>query len=306
MFDAALTSEDLEKAIHLVAGVRHVARIRIRPSVQARAARWLDEATSETRLRAMLALIRGGPERLGQIERLLRAAGRVVVPKLIALIAGVADPDVRRTWIDLSITLGLEGPEALAPLFASEDAGVAADGVYMLAQIGTPASRSGIMAALEDPRPQVREAALAAAHQLGPEAADAIAPSLHDPDPELRIAAARALVTTGSRDAARVIGELVRGAGFDAEPLEVKQILLESYAILNEARGLFQLEKYLKQADGLLAKKEHEDVALAAIAALVHVRTQRTVDILKVACGSKRRRVAEAAREALLRLKGAK
>jgi HEAT repeat protein len=61
-------------------------------------------------------------------------------------------------------------------------------------------------------------------------------------------------------------------------------------------RATSELEKYLKQTE--------DDLALAAIQALLQIRTQRTVEILKAACSSKKRRVAEAARDALLKLKG--
>lgn len=306
LFDVAITLDDLELATRMVTEIRHVGRQRTNPKAQIRAGRWLLEATSDNRLRTMIGIMQADPAKGAQVERLLRSAGRTVVPKLSAITATNADVTTRRPLIGLILAIGFDDLGSIRPLIDSPDEAVVADGIFLASQLSTPAARSRITDALDDPRALVRCAAIEAVPKLGPVGVDLLAHRVRDPVPAVRVAAARSLAAAGGREAAKVIAEVVRASTFEAEPLDVKTAFLECFAITNDAIALAQLERYLKQADNLLLKKEQEELALGAISALAFIRSKRTIEVLKNACSSRRRRVAEAARDTLARMKAAR
>jgi HEAT repeat protein len=203
---------------------------------------------------------------------MMRVVGHAVVPRLLELVRTAGDENARRLLVDLLVAVGVTSAD-LEPLLKSPDDLAVAEGLMMLALLGASGTIELLTAKIKDARPGVRAGA------------------------------AHALAKVGSRDAARIISDAVKSASFDNEPLEVKRALLESYASSSRALALAMLEKLVKQADVLLGKKDHEELALLAIDVLPLIRSQRTVEILKSACNSKKRRIAENARVALQRMK---
>jgi hypothetical protein len=105
------------------------------------------------------------------------------------------------------------------------------------------------------------------------------------------------------KSAAKIIENVVHGPAFDAAPLEQKRAFFEAFAISSQVRALLTLSKHMKKADGLLTKKEVEDLGVAAVEAMRHIPTARTVEFLKEGAVMKNKRVRDAARDVLQKFK---
>ena len=114
-------------------------------------------------------------------------------------------------------------------------------------------------------------------------------------DLQLRFAAhARALQREGGLEPAD-------DPGFLATNLQTKQAFVAAFALLAQNQGVATLARFLKEGDGILAKKEQEDLAVAARQAVGFLRTPGAIAALEKYSGCLNKRVREAAREALRR-----
>lgn len=305
IYDAALVNREIGLATRIVAGVR---RLEGGPA-EARARRWLEEGASDTRLRQVVQIYQGltADNDRHAILRFFRVCGPAAVPSLLGMLPSFAEQEVRRRFADVALEIGIDDLAPIQELITSEQAFVAEEGIYLLAQLGSEPALAMLTAAAGHERPEVRLAALGAAEKLSPARLQAMAlPLLEDPDPKLKAAAARIFARVRTPDALATMERYALAPELEREPYEVKRAFLVSYAILAQVRAISVLANYIKRGDGLLAKKEAEDLGVAAAEALVLLRTPRTVEILKKAVGGRSKRIRETARAALLRMKEGK
>ncbi|MCA9548421.1 MAG: hypothetical protein KC933_00200 [Myxococcales bacterium] len=326
MFDAAVMSRDVPLATRIVAGVRHL------DDGSSRFARWLEEAISETRLRPVAgAALEGGQDpgvAYRDLFNLFKASGPLAVPIMLSLLPSFGDPAMRRALSDLALELasgarsqaqpggegwdgsagpgphGVEHVEYLLDLLNNEQLFVVQEALYILHRLDTPAAQALEQRAEQNVRAEVRVAALAAAAEHNPEVAVRRAERmLEDPEPRAKVAAAQVLGRLGDVQAARFVESYVERPDLDELPAEVKKELFRAYALLCGVRSLHLLARYIKRGEGLLSKKEAEDQALLAMDAVAMVRVPRAVELLKRAAVSRNKRVRDAARARLLRMK---
>jgi HEAT repeat protein len=305
IFDAALVNREIKLATKIVHGVR---RLEGGPA-EARARRWLAEGVSDTRLRQVVQIYQSliADDDRHAIMRFFRVCGPTAVPSLLGMLPSFGEQAMRRRFADVALEIGFEDLGPIQELVTSEQAFVAEEGIYLLAQIGTEPALAMLSAAASHERAEVRMAALTAADKLPPQRLQALAaPLLDDPEPKIKAAAARAFARVRSPDALATIERYAVSPELEREAYEVKRAFLVAYALLAQVRAISVLANYVKRGDGLLAKKEIEDLGVAAAEALVVLRTPRTVEVLKKAVGGRSKRIRETARAALLRMKEGK
>jgi HEAT repeat protein len=214
----------------------------------------------------------------------------------------VQDPTRRRTLSDIAIQIGVEDLTPLRGLLTNDQAYVALEAIHLLAGIDTPASRDLMLEAQAHPQAPVRLALLGAAETLDKEQQITLAVQfLDDREIEVRVAAARVLSQIRDIHAVRAIEARVKDPELAAQPLVVKQAFLSAYVMLAQVKGLPLLAKMFQDGGGLLAKKEAEELAVAAAHALGTLGTPGAISALRKAATFLNMRVRDAANEALKR-----
>lgn len=303
MFDDAVVSRDIPLATRIVTGVHAL------PAHDARAQRWLSEAVSDARLRQVATGFldqhgdSGGD--FSQVYRLLKACGVAAVPTILGTLSSFSDAQTRRTLSDLALELGIRDLGPLVELLNNEQLFVVQEALYLLNRLNTPGAHEIERYAEESPRVEVRIAALLAIAERTPSEAVARAERmLRDPEPRAVVAAASILNRLGGKEAASIIERHVETADLEALSSEVARELFRTYARLCQVRSLHLLARYVKKGEGLLAKKDTEELAVAAMDGVMIVQNQRAVEILKKAAVARSKRVREASRARLNLLKG--
>lgn len=302
MFDDAVVSGDIGLGTRIVTGVRAL------PEHDMRAQRWLSEAVSDTRLRQAASSVLDSGEGLASFEalyHLLKACGPAATSSIIAIMTGFADPNARRALSDLVLELGVHDLRPVRELLGNEQLFVVQEGLHILNRLGTPEALSIEQQAEDHLRAEVRIAALHAVLELRPQAAVSRAERLlYDPEPRAKASAAQALVKLGGKEAAAIIERFVERPELEQLPPEVMREVFRAYAGLCQARALHVLARFVKKGEGLLAKRETEELSIAAMDGVMVVRIPRSVEILKKAAVARSKRVREAARARLALLKG--
>jgi len=303
MFDDAIVSHDLHLATRIVTGVRAL------PAQDARARRWLSEAISDARLRQVASGYLEGqgatPRDFAPVQRFFKACGPAAVPCILGMLSSFADAQVRRSLSDLVLQLGLHDLSPVVELLNNEQLFVVQEGLYLLNTLNTPGAREMERHAEDSLRVEVRIAALLAIVDRSP--TEAVARSermLLDSDPRAIVAATQTLSRVGGKEAAAIIERFVERPELDSLAHEVKRELFRTYARLCQVRSLHLLARHVKRGEGLLAKKEAEELAVAAMDGVMIVHNQRAVEILKKAAVARSKRVREAARARLAMMKG--
>ncbi len=302
MYDAAIIEENLRFASYLLDGVSKV------PSSPQRTM-WIQEALSETRLRQVAANVSAAanPDIIG-LATFFKACGKTAVPTILGLIPNFSSPDDRRVLSDLILQIGIDNLAPLRDMVYNEQAYVAAEALYILAQKATNESLDIMRQALTHPRLEVRLSLLEQLTHFPKVIIQQIAGTLiNDIEPRVRASAAKALSRVKTPEALACVEGKIQTKDFDEEPQEVKLAFFVSYAVLDPLRATHILARHLKKGEGLLARREAEDTAISAIKALSGIKTNRTIELLKKASVARNKRVREAARGLLERIKkGAK
>lgn len=303
MYDGALVAGSFGLAGHIIRGMRTLgasgaARRRVRA--------WVEEAVAEARLRQVSSALQTTEteEAARGIFAFFEACGPTAVPSILGLIPSIPDPQRRRAVADAAARVGIDDLEPLRALLASEQAFVAIEGVHVLSTIDSSAARELLLTASGHPQAPVRVALLSAvdhlpkAHQLSL-GLDLLA----DPDAEVATAAASLLGRMRDISAVRAVETRVKGPEIHAAPANVKQALLRAYVQLVQVRALPVLAKMFHDGGGLLAKKDAEDLAIAAAQALADLGTPGAIAALQKAAKFLNLRVREAANDALRRVR---
>lgn len=303
MFDDAVMSGDLHLATRVVTGIRAL------PDNDTRAQRWLSEGISDTRLRqissSFLESLAGGNQDFTHVHRLFKACGPTTVPSILGMLPGFSNAEYRRMLSDLTLGFGITDLSKVAELVNDEQLFVVQEGLYILSKIDSAAARHIEHEATDSIRAEVRIAALSAIAERAPADAAATAERmLFDTEPRAVIAATQVLSLIGSTEAASIIERFVERPEMERLPNEVKRELFRCYARLCQVRSLHLLARHVKKGEGMLAKKEAEELAVAAMDGVMMVRTQRAVQILKKAAVARSKRVRDAARARLELMKG--
>jgi HEAT repeat protein len=300
-YDTALVEEDLAVATYIVRGMQQSSQ------ESGRAREWLDQAIDDARLRQVTSIISKSIESQASSDgfAFFRACGKRALDSLLSQIPGISEPNLRRSYADLALELGIEDVDLIRPLITNEQAFVAQEGVYLLSKIPGDAALRLLDHASDHPHPVVRLAFIEHLHRLPEERRYATAVRLlEDRDDRIKIAAARSLAASKNKDAGLVMKELIRKLEFVDAPYDVKEAFLRTYAIHNQVWSLRFLTKFVKKGTAMLAKPKEEELAVAAAKALAEVPTQRTIDCLEEAAKSRKKRLRDASREVLDKMKG--
>lgn len=302
MFDDAVVSGDIDLATRIVTGVRAL------PPDDPRRRSWLAEAISDTRLRQVAAGFterRDGAQGFAALHRFLRACGPSASRSVLGMLPNFAAPDARRALSDLVLEQGIDDLGPLAEMLGNEQLFVVQEALYVLNRLGTAQARDMEQQAEESLRAEVRIAALQALVEHRPQEATARAERLlFDPEPRAKAAAAQALVRIGGREAAAIIERFMERPELETLPPDVMRELFRAYGLLCQVRALHLMARYVKRGEKLLAKREAEEISVAAMDGVMLVRTPRSVEILKKAAVARSKRVREAARARLQMMKG--
>lgn len=145
----------------------------------------------------------------------------------------------------------LEASEAVAALtdgFRDPDLGARQAAVLALGRVAPEAASSPIIALLDDPRPEMRFAAVWTLASLDNSQAPSISRALHDPDAEVRALAAECLANLGAVGLADAIASLLDDR---ADP--VRFAAASALAALGDSRGAPGLREALARPDRAFA-----------------------------------------------------
>ncbi|MCK6550405.1 hypothetical protein L6R52_31500 [Myxococcota bacterium] len=301
LYDSSLVSGGYAVAATIVRGMRELALLDVS---RERADAWLSEAVQEARLRQVIAVLQAAEsEELARpIFELFESLGPPGVPAILALLPGVQDPTRRGRLGEIAARIGIDDLSPVASLLANEQSYVALEAVQILTRLGTPASEDLLSSALDHPQAPVRLALLQTIDRL-PKARQLVMAMqlLDDPELEVKIKAAQILGTIRDIQAIRAIEARVKDPSLLAAPFALKQAYLGAYVALSQVKGLPLLAKFFQDGGGILAKKDAEELAIAAAHALGTLATPGAVAALKKAATFLNMRVRDAASEALRR-----
>lgn len=301
LYDSSLVSSVYSVAAIVVRGMRELALLDVS---RARADAWLSEAVQEARLRQVISVLQAAEseELARSIFELFESLGPPGVPTILALLPGVQDPTRRGRLSEIAARIGIDDLAPVATLLASEQSFVALEAVQILTRLGTPAAEDLLSSALDHPQAQVRLALLQTIDRL-PKARQLVMSMqlLDDPELEVRVKAVQLLGTVRDIQAIRAIEGRVKDPSLLAAPFALKQAYLGAYVALAQVKGLPLLAKFFQDGGGILAKRDAEELAIAAAQALGTLATPGAVTALKKAATFLNMRVREAASEALRR-----
>lgn len=297
VFDSFIISGAFPRASQIILGLRE---LMAHDEVWALAQGLMSQALSDARLRQAVSQLASGGQ--ANVLDLFRAAGQPAVPSLLALIPAVDDPGHRRAFSDLALELGIRDLKAVDPLLLDPQAYVGREAVYILSRIDSDPARARLGGVERHPLAPVRQALATVLPVLGRQRALEIGSRLlDDPEQDVATAAARAMGTSRDARAATELENRINDPGFLATNFPTKQAFVAAFALLAQNQGVATLARFLKEGDGILAKKEQEDLAVAASQALGFLRTPGAIAALEKSSGCLNKRVREAAREALRR-----
>jgi hypothetical protein len=266
LFDSALVRDDLEQAARIVAGFSALADF---AHVKEIAARWIEEAISEARLRPVVTSHVASSEGLLALGKLIRTIGPRAVPGLLSALPTVSDPLRRRAITGLALEVGLPDLEPVLALLKSELAYVVKEGLHLVESL---------------PNPQVDALALGL---------------LDDPAPRVQAMGARLLGHRPSAAGEQVLLERAQRSDLEKAPANYQQALLDSYALVVGAKGIGLLVRLITRANGEGPSRGTVEIARAATRALRLIPTQGSIAALKKAATVADGQVREAAKEAL-------
>ncbi|MFO0723690.1 MAG: HEAT repeat domain-containing protein [Myxococcota bacterium] len=296
-YDGFIVGGSFGRAAQVIMGLRQLEQ---QPEGWAIAQGLITQALSDARLRQAVAQLgaTGGEDVLD----VFRAAGPAAVHSLLALIPAVDDPNYRRAFSDLALELGIRDLKPIEPLLTDAQAYVAREAIHILSRLDTDAARLKLAEAERHPMPPVRQALATVLPALGRQLSIEVGSRLlDDPEQDVATAAARALGTSRDARAAAAIETRMNAPEFMNASLPMKQAFVAAYALIAQNQGVPTLARYLKEGDGILAKREQEDLAVAATQALGFLRTPGAIAALEKSASCLNKRVREASREALRR-----
>lgn len=293
MFDSALVSDDPGLAAAIAESVRALP-----DQVDGRDA-WLEQAAAEARLRRIVSMVADQPARLDEVLAVVDAVGRHAVPTLFALLPALAEPSHRRALSERIVQHGVDDLERVKELINREPSFVAAEAIFILGRLGTPEAQAAIRDARVHPRLHVRLALVEMLRQVPAELALQIALDLltKETDPKVLAATARVLPRYKTKETAEALENTAAKLVDRPLPYETKLAILASYAAVAQAKAVPLLTRYVKRGEGLLARKDAEELAAAALRALGVVRGQKTSELLEKATASRSKLVKETAQE---------
>jgi hypothetical protein len=300
MFDAALVEGDAALATAVARGVRTI------PENDARATKWLAEAGSEARLRRLIPMIEEHPGRQDEVLEVIDALGKAAVPALFALLPGFPDVNPRRALSERIVRYGIEDLGPVKELINREPTFLAQEAIFILGRVATPEAQAAIRDARVHPKVHVRLALIELLRHVPAELALAIALELlnKEEDPKVLAATARSLPRYKTKETADALEIAATRLPDRPLPYDTKLAILGSFAAVNPAKALPLLVRYVKRGEGLLVRRDAEELAAAAIRALGTIRGQRNHEVVEKASHSRSKLIKEAARDVLQQAQG--
>jgi hypothetical protein len=300
MFDVALVEDDAKLATAIA---RHV---RTLPQGAERVTAWLAAAGSEARLRRLMPMMEAQPARQDEILSVIDALGRPALPALFSMLPGISEPSARRGVSERIVRYGGDDLGPVKELINREPTFLAHEAIFILGRMATPEAQSAIRDARVHPKIHVRLALIESLRHVPAELALSIALDLlnKEEDPKVLAATARSLPRYKTKETADALETAAFRLAERALPYDTKLAILAGFASVNPSRAAPLLIKYVKRGEGLLVRRDAEELAAAAIRALGSIRGQKNNEIVEKAAHSRSKLVKEAAREVLQQAQG--
>ncbi len=295
MFDAALVDDDARLATTIARAVKML------PDGTERAVTWLKEAGAEARLRRLIAMLADQPAQQEDVLGVIDAIGRPAVPALFALLPALTEPAHRRAVSERIVRYGVDDLGTVKELINRDPTFLAQEAIFILGRLATPEAQSSIRDARLHPKLHVRLALVESLRHVPAELALAIALELlqKEEDPKVLAATARSLPRYKTKETADALDTAANRLTERPLPFDTKLAILISFAAVNPGRAVPLLARYVKRGEGLLVRRDAEELAAAAVRALGSIRGQRTHEIVEKASQSRSKLVKEAARDVL-------
>jgi HEAT repeat protein len=293
MFDASLVNDDPTLASAIVQAVRTLDEERIAP--------WLKNAGSEARLRRLIPMLEEQPNRQQDVLAVIDAIGRPAVPALFLLLPALPEPTARRGLAERIVRFGVDDLGPVKELINREPTFLAQEAIFILGRIATPEAQAAIRDARVHPKLHVRLALVESLRHVPAELALTVALDLlgKEEDSKVLAATARLLPRYKTKETADALEAASNKLPDRALPYDTKLAMLMSFAAVNPGRAAPFLIKMVKRGEGILVRRDAEELAAAAIRALGSIRGQRHHDVMEKAAQSRSKLVKEAAREVL-------
>jgi hypothetical protein len=298
MFDTALVNDDPTLAGSIAKSVAALGEP---------AGAWLEEASAEPRMRRLVPMMQSRPGKAEEIFAVIEGLGRPALSGLFALLPSLDDAQNRRLLSERIVEIGVDSLDPVKELINKEPAFLAAEGIFILGRVATPEALGAIRDARVHPRIHVRLALVETSRSIPAEIALGILLDMlgKESDPKVLAAVARALVRYKTKETTDALEQASlrvenRQLAFDA-----KLAILTSYAAVAKERAIPLLAKYVKRGEGLLARKDAEELAASSLRALGGVRSKKASEIFEAAMASRSKLIKETAREVLDQQQGA-
>jgi HEAT repeat protein len=211
------------------------------------------------------------------------------------------EPNARRAMSERIVRYGVDDLGPVKELINREPTFLAQEAIFILGRIATPEAQTAIRDARVHPKLHVRLALVESLRNVPAELALGIALDLlaKEEDPKVLAATARSLQRYKTKETSDALDAAANRLPDRPLPYDTKLAILFSFASLNPGKALPLLARYVRRGEGLLVRRDAEELAAAAVRALGSIRGQRNSEIVEKATQSRSKLVREAAREVL-------
>lgn len=239
-----------------------------------------------------------GPEE-AEVEALLGALQAEAIPTLVRALPAISDP-VLRTQVEEALDrLILRFPLHVTRLLDAEDPMLSAEAAGIVSRLGLPGAVEGLIEAAQRTETIARRAAIEAlGHIDSADAKHAVAAALEDPDPAVRVAAVTAAAEHGGPEAEEAVRRAVGARAFANREAGEQMAFLKSLVALCGDEAVDTLSALLNGRRWWLLRFAPALRASAA-RALAIAGTPEAVEALEEARHDRRASVAHAVRVSL-------
>ncbi|MEK7279023.1 MAG: HEAT repeat domain-containing protein [Nitrospirota bacterium] len=248
-----------------------------------------------------LSINKFGQEDSGHLFTFFALLDKNALIPLSDLLGRIENIKIRRILCETLVTLGKDNVDLLSKKLGDERWYVVRNMVYILGKIGDPRVIADFKGLINHPEIKVRKEILHALEGMKDDRSkDLLVSFLDDRDSSMRIYAARALATTGYKDAAQIFLNMASRKEFEGRDFYEKKEMLESLSRIASDEVLQELKRLMKRRTFFLFKNEKRDeVSVCAVLALKKIGTGKAVEILREGSLLKNRVVREACVKAL-------
>jgi HEAT repeat protein len=288
--EAAAREGNAGTAADLMSGIVQCERSSSDPDVQRACVTAVRRMSRQTMLRGVAALLSRDPDRRNQVVQVLGRTGQDGAEALIDQMTQAPTPEDRRAMFEVLMQLDAAVP-AVIHMLGDARWFVARNAADLVGEMKAVNAEKGLVGLLHHPEARVRRSATNALMQLGTESArQAVRVAVRDSTPEVRMQAAFAIA---AHHDPKTASTLIAAIDVESDTDVQRAILLA----LGRVGTLDAVQRLIRAAepDHGLFKRKSTAFRVAAVQALIEVKSAAARDALNALASDKDKDVREAA-----------